>query len=101
MKVISEFKEFLKEYKILALAIAIIFGAAATSLVTSLVNNIIMPLLTFFIPKGTWQFATLRIGPAVLSWGAFLGQVVNFLIIALIIFLIVRFAMKENKVKKR
>ena len=101
MRLVSEFKEFLKEYKILALAIAFIIGAAATSLIKSFVENIIMPLITFFIPGGAWQTAILKIGPIVLGWGAFLGQIINFVIIAFIVFLIAKFAMKEDKVVKK
>jgi large conductance mechanosensitive channel len=101
MKVVSEFKEFLKEYKVLALAIAFIIGAAATSLIKSLVDNLIMPLITFFIPGGAWQSATLKIGPIVLGWGAFLGQIINFIIIAFIIFIIAKTIMKEEKVTKK
>jgi len=101
MKVISEFKEFLKEYKVIALAIAFIIGVAATSLIKSLVDNIIMPLITFFIPGGAWQTATLKIGPIVLGWGAFLGQIINFVIIAFIVFLIAKSIMKEEKVTKK
>jgi len=101
MKVILEFKEFLKEYKIIALAIAFILGVAATSLIKSLVDNIIMPLIMFFIPGGAWQTATLKIGPIVLGWGAFLGQIINFIIIAFIVFLIAKVIMKEDKVTKK
>jgi large conductance mechanosensitive channel len=101
MKVIIEFKEFIKEYKILALAIAFILGSAAISLIKSLVDNIIMPILTFFIPNGAWQTATLRIGSIFLGLGAFLGQVINFAIIALLVFLVAKFAMREDKSKKK
>ena len=101
MRLVSEFKEFLKEYKILALAIAFIIGAAATSLIKSFVENIIMPLITFFIPGGAWQTASLKIGPVVLGWGAFLGQIINFVIIAFIVFLIAKVIMKEDKVTKK
>jgi large conductance mechanosensitive channel len=52
MGMMSEFKQFLKEYKVMGLAIAFIMGVAATTLVQSLVNNIIMPLITPFIPGG-------------------------------------------------
>jgi large conductance mechanosensitive channel len=101
MKLVSEFKEFLKEYKVLALAVAFIIGAAATSLIKSLVDNLIMPLITFFIPGGAWQTATLKIGPVILGWGAFLGQVINFIIIAFIVFIIAKTIMKEEKVSKK
>lgn len=97
----SEFKEFLFEYKVIGLAVAFIIGAAATTLVQSLVNNIIMPLITPFIPGGGWQEAKLALGPVILSWGAFLGALINFIIIALVIFLIAKLVLKEEKVAKK
>lgn len=100
-KLVSEFREFLKEYKVIGLAIAFIIGAAATTLVKSLVDNVIMPLITPFIPGGAWQQATFSIGPIVIGWGAFLGAFINFLIIALVVFLIAKFILKEEKVAKK
>ncbi len=101
MSIMSEFKEFLFEYKVIGLAVAFIIGAAATTLVQSLVNNIIMPLITPFIPGGGWQEAKLALGPVILSWGAFLGALINFIIIALVIFLIAKLVLKEEKVAKK
>ncbi|PIN72145.1 large conductance mechanosensitive channel protein MscL [Candidatus Woesearchaeota archaeon CG10_big_fil_rev_8_21_14_0_10_45_5] len=101
MSLINEFKDFLIEYKVIALAIAFIMGAAITALVQSLVANIIMPLITPFIPGGAWQTAKLTLGPIVLSWGAFIGALINFIIIALVIFLIAKYFFKEKKVTKK
>jgi len=98
---LAEFKEFLKEYKVLPLAIAFIIGIAATALVKSLVDNIIMPVITPFIPGGAWQTATVALGPIVLGWGAFGGALINFVIIAFVVFLIAKFMFKEEKVSKK
>jgi len=97
----SEFMEFLKEYKVIALAVAFIMGAASTTLVKSLVDNIIMPTITPFIPGGGWKTATLSIGPVVLGWGAFLGELINFLILAFVVFMIAKQIMKEEQVAKK
>ena len=53
-EIISEFRSFLKEYKIVGLAVAFIMGSAATTLVQSLVNNIVMPVTTPFVSGGDW-----------------------------------------------
>lgn len=98
---IKEFREFLREYKIVPLAIAFIIGAAATSLVKSLVDSIIMPLITPFVPDGAWQTATFSLGAIVFAWGAFLGAVINFAIIALVVFLIAKFLLREEIVSKK
>ncbi len=101
MKLIKEFMEFLKEYKIIALAIAFVIGVAATALIKSLVDNVIMPIVTPFIPGGAWKTATFALGPVVIGWGPFLGELINFVIIAFVVFMIAKIVMKEAKVSKR
>lgn len=99
--ILHEFKEFLQEYKIIGLAIAFIMGAAATTFIQSLVNNVIMPLITPFIPKGAWQTATFHMGPIVIGWGAFLAALINFIIMALVVFFIAKAILREEKVAKK
>lgn len=101
MQIIKEFKEFLQEYKVIGLAVAFIIGVAATALVKSLVDNIIMPLITPFIPNGQWQTATLNLWKFTFGWGAFLGALINFIIIAFVVFLIAKYLLKEEKVTKK
>jgi large conductance mechanosensitive channel len=101
MKLLEEFREFLMEYKVIGLAVAFIMGVAATNLVQSLVNNIIMPIVTAFIPNGDWQNATLQIGPILLKWGAFLSALINFVILAFVVFMIAKIVLKEEKVTKK
>jgi len=101
MSMISEFKEFLNEYKVTGLAVAFIMGVAATTLVKSLVDNIIMPIITPFIPGGAWKTATFALGPVVIGWGSFLGEVINFVIIAAVVFMIAKYMLKEEKVGKK
>lgn len=101
MKLLLEFKDFLREYKVMGLAVAFIMGAAATALVQSLVANIIMPLVTPFIPGGAWQSATLAVGPVVLGVGAFAAAVINFVILAAVVFFIAKLVLKEDRVAKK
>jgi large conductance mechanosensitive channel len=101
MGLLSEFMDFLKEYKVIGLAVAFIIGVAATTLVQSFVNNVIMPLITPFIPGGAWQSAKFSIGLAVIGWGAFLSALINFIIIALVVFIIAKKLFKEEKVSKK
>lgn len=96
-----EFKEFLKEYKVIGLAVAIIIGTAATTFVKSLVDNVVMPIITPFIPGGEWATATFSMGPIVIGWGPFLGALINFLVIAWVVFLIAKFVLREEKVTKK
>jgi large conductance mechanosensitive channel len=101
MGMMREFTEFLNEYKVLALAIAFIIGVAATALVKSLVDNILMPIIAPLIGNGGWRTATLNIGPVAIGWGAFLGEIINFAIIAWVVFLMARLVLKEKKVTKK
>lgn len=98
--IFQEFKDFLEEYKVLGLAIAVIMGLASNALVKALVDNIIMPIITPFIPGGAWQTATLKIGPIVLGWGAFLSSLIYFLILAWAVFLIVRYMFGKKKISE-
>ena len=96
-----EFREFIKKYQVLALAVAFIIGTAATKLVTAAVNDLIMPILSAVIPGGDWRNATIQIGSAKFLAGDFIGALIDFLIIAFVVFLIVKFVMKEDATTKR
>lgn len=100
-KFTREFMGFLKEYKILGLAIAFVVGAAANQLVKSLVDNIIMPLINPLIPSGEWKEAIWTLGPFALSWGKFISDLIYFLIIALVIFVIVKKILKNENASKK
>jgi large conductance mechanosensitive channel len=87
---VEEFKVFLSKYGVVGLAVAFIIGGAASRLVSALVSDILMPVITFFIPGGAWQEATLTLGPIVLAIGHFVAAVIDFLIIALAVFWIMK-----------
>ena len=101
MTLISEFLDFLKEYKVVALAIAFIMGVAATALVKSFVDNLIMPFVSVITPSGDWKEAVLAIGPVQLGIGPFAAECINFIIIALVVFMIAKYVMKNEKVEKK
>jgi len=79
---IDEFVQFLNKYDVMGLAIAFIMGNAVSSLVSALVKDIIMLVITFFIPEGEWQTYILRLGPIQLLVGHFAGALLDFLIIS-------------------
>ena len=86
----AEFQAFLSKYGVIGLAIAVIIGGAAGKLVSSLVADILMPVITFFIPGGAWREATLTLGPIVMLVDSFLGNVIDFLIIAIVVFMLMK-----------
>ncbi len=85
----------------LGLAVAFIIGAAATKLVTALVNDVVMPIIAVLVPGGDWRTATWDVGSVQFLVGDLLGAVIDFLIIALVVYLIVKSIMKEDATKKR
>ena len=92
---IKGFKEFLFKNNVLALAVAVIVGGAVGKVVTSLAQDIIMPVVSPLLPSGEWRTAQIMIGKAAIKWGSFLGNVVDFLIIAFIVYLLTKALIKE------
>jgi large conductance mechanosensitive channel len=101
MSLVSEFMDFLKEYKVVPLAIAFIMGIASTAVIKSLVDNIIMGFITPLLPAGDWRTALFQIGPFKFGLGAFLSDVINFVIIAFVVFLTAKYILGEEKVTKK
>ncbi len=89
-KIIAEFKEFISKGNVVDLAVGVIIGGAFQKIVTSLTDNIINPLLGCFTEVDFSEYI-LSIGTLNIRYGAFLTDVINFLIMAFIIFLIVKF----------
>lgn len=100
----NEFKEFINRGNVMDLAVGIVIGSAFTAIVTSIVNDIIMPLVSLI--GGGFNFTTLSItipnlfggeSGATLTYGNFIQNTVNFLIIALVVFLMIKFINKFHK----
>jgi len=92
----EEFIDFINKYGVIGLAIGFIIGSASKDLVNALVADILMPIILFFVPGGTWREATVTIGPVVLALGHFTGALLDYLIIALIVFFLMRQIKKTN-----
>jgi len=90
----AEFITFLNKYGVVGLAIAVIIGGAAGGLVSALVADILMPIMTFFIPGGAWRTAILAIGPIQLAIGDFIGVLIDFIIIAVVVFYMMKWLSK-------
>lgn len=98
---LREFTAFLKQYGIIGLALAVILGGKLNALVTAVVDGLIMPVVTFFIPGGEWQTATLALGPVQLKPGIVLAGLIDFLIVAIVVFIIAKKIMREETVTKK
>ena len=89
IKILDEFKTFIARGNVLDLAVGVIIGGAFQSLVKSLTDNIISPILGCFT-EVDFNSYTLNIGNLNLRYGAFLTDIINFIIMAFIVFLIVK-----------
>jgi large conductance mechanosensitive channel len=98
---LKEFKEFALKGNIVDLAIGVVIGGAFQQIVTSLVNDIIMPLATVLTGKVDFSDLVFTIGNTPIKYGNFITQIVNFLIIAFSIFLVVRYINKLNKISEQ
>lgn len=96
----EEFMEFLKKYQVIGLAVAVVIGAAATKLVTATVSDLIMPIIAVLVPNGDWRTAVFNVGPIKFLLGDFVGAVIDFVIIAAVIFIVVKYIMKGDTSKK-
>lgn len=107
---IAEFRGFLTKTNALALAVGVIIGAAVSSVVTGLANDILMPVIGLFLSSGGWREARYVLRTTTdaagkttenaILYGHFLGAVLDFLIIAIVVFLLVRWLMKPAPVKE-
>ena len=94
---LKEFREFIAKGNVLDLAVAVIIGGAFGAIVTSLVNDILMPIIGIILGGTDFTTLAITVGEASITYGNFIQAIINFLIIAFVIFLIVRTA---NNMKK-
>jgi len=101
-----EFKDFLLKQNALALAVGVITGAAMGRVVTSLVSDMLMPLISLGMPGGDWRASKVVLSKAVgpdgkevinsINYGAFAGTIIDFVIVAFAVFLIVKWLLKPE-----
>lgn len=104
---LKEFKEFISKGNVVDLAIGVIIGAAFGKIVTSLVNDIIMPIIGLILGKINFKTLSLILKPAegdadalTLNYGMFIQNIVDFLIIAFVLFIILKIMLKLKKEEK-
>ena len=98
---IKEFKEFISRGNVMDMAVGIIIGGAFTTIVNSLVNDIINPILGIFGGKDFSQYYIQLNGEATLNYGAFISAIINFLIMALVIFTLIKVLNKVASLTKK
>lgn len=90
MSFLSEFKQFALRGNVVDLAVAVVIGAAFSKIVASLVDGIIMPMIGLLLGGVNIAGQTFKLGNAVVKWGMFLQAVIDFTLIALAIFIVVK-----------
>lgn len=93
----KEFKEFAMRGNVMDLAIGVIIGGAFQKIINSLVNDVIMPVIAIFTGKVDYANWVIDIGNAKIGIGTFITAIINFLIIAITIFLVIKYFNKLNK----
>ena len=93
----SDFTRFLNEYGIIGLAIAVIIGGKAGELVKAMVDGLLMPIVGMVLPGGDWQKWTL--GPFAI--GSVLAALLNFLVVAFLVYWFAKKVLKEEMVAKK
>ena len=95
-KLAGEFREFLLKQNALALAVGVVIGAAIGKVVAGLVEDLIMPILGLALPGGDWRNAQLALsGNNAIKYGDFVGRIVDFVIVSLAVFFIVKALIKQ------
>ncbi|MBT3313977.1 MAG: large conductance mechanosensitive channel protein MscL [Anaerolineae bacterium] len=94
---LKEFKEFVMRGNVLDLAVAVIIGGAFGKIIASLVADILMPLIGLMMGGVDFGALSFAVGDAVVAYGAFIQAIVDFIVIAFVIFMIVKSANKTKK----
>lgn len=96
-KVANEFKEFISKGNIVDMAIGVIIGSAFGKIVTSLVNDIFMPIIGVIIGGLDFSNLSIKVGNSTIMYGSFIQNVVDFLIVAACIFFMIKVLSKFKK----
>ena len=100
MSMMKEFKAFAMRGNVMDLAVGVIIGAAFGKIVSSLVDNILMPIVGILMQGVKFDTLMIKVGDAEIKYGTFIGSIIDFLIIAFVIFMLVKgmnSMMKEEK----
>lgn len=100
-KTMKEFKEFISRGNVIDLAVGVIIGAAFGKIVTSLVNDVLMPLIGILFGGLDLTNLTFKLKDASINYGTFLQNVIDFLIVSVCIFVLVKFVNKLTNLRKK
>ena len=99
-KLFNEFKEFISRGNVIDMAIGVVIGSAFSKIVTSLVNDIIMPIIGIIIGGLDFTSLSIKVKNSEILYGSFIQNIVDFLIIAACIFIVIKIMNRFKKPKK-
>ncbi len=97
---LAEFKTFIARGNVMDMAVGVIIGGAFSNITTSLINDIVMPVLGIFTSSVSFADLSVNLGPAVITYGSFIQAVLNFLIMAFVVFCLVKTLNRFHKKKE-
>jgi len=98
---VKEFVDFLKQYGVIGLAIAVIIGGKLGDLIKSVVDGLLMPFVGMLTPSGDWREASWEINKAKFMYGPVIGATIDFVIVAAVVFVIAKTVLREKEVTKK
>ena len=98
-KTLKEFKEFISKGNVIDMAVGVIIGSAFSKIVTSLVNDVVMPLIGIIIGEATFSNLAVTINNSKILYGSFIQNVVDFLIISMCVFTAIKIINKFKRPK--
>ena len=99
-KLLNEFKEFISKGNVIDMAVGVVIGSAFSKIVTSLVNDIIMPIIGIIIGGLDFTSLSIKVKNSEILYGSFIQNIVDFLIIAACIFIVIKIMNRFKKPKK-
>lgn len=100
-KIINEFKTFIERGNVVDLAVGVVMGSAFSKIVTSVVDDLLMPIIGIIIGGHDFSNLSIKVGESTIRYGSLINNVINFFIIAFCIFLLVKFINKLTSINKK
>jgi len=96
MRLREDFLRFIKSQSILGVAIGILIGQVFAKFINSIIEGLVMPILELFFHGTQWQHITINLGQVRLNIGIVIASMLDFLIVSIVVFLLIKFILKEE-----
>ena len=100
-KIISEFRTFIERGNVIDLAVGVVMGSAFSKIVTSVVDDLLMPIIGIIIGGHDFSNLSINVGSAEIKYGSLINNIINFFIISFCIFILVKFINKLTSINKK